>query len=164
MRKECAMLLLNSMIEDPSIRVITADLGFGILDQIRTALPARVYNVGAATISQGKMGFIPAALASSVANYSVTGSNAASQSGSRAVVGVAHNGDIATTKYGWLATRGVVYGAPDATETSLNSGVELVPGVDGGFVAYAGTSATGVTDVGAIYTKSLSKFSSPTDL
>lgn len=48
MRKECAMLLLNSMIEDSSIRVITADLGFGILDQIRNAFPDRFYNVGAA--------------------------------------------------------------------------------------------------------------------
>ena len=48
MRKECAMLLLNSMIEDDSIRVITADLGFGILDQIRNAFPDRFYNVGAA--------------------------------------------------------------------------------------------------------------------
>jgi transketolase len=48
MRKECAMLLLNSMVEDPDIRVITADLGFGILDQIRNAFPERFYNVGAA--------------------------------------------------------------------------------------------------------------------
>lgn len=106
-----------------------------------------VYNAGAADIAQGQMGFIGAAIASSVANYSVTVSNAASQSGSRAVVGVAHNAAITTLKYGWLATRGVVYGVPDATATSLNSGVEVVPGVDGGFVAYAGTSATG-TPVG----------------
>jgi transketolase len=48
MRKECAALLLNSMVEDESIRVITADLGFGILDQIRNAFPERFYNVGAA--------------------------------------------------------------------------------------------------------------------
>ena len=48
MRKECAALLLNSMAEDPSIRVITADLGFGILDPIRNAFPDRFYNVGAA--------------------------------------------------------------------------------------------------------------------
>lgn len=48
MRKECAMLLLNSMVEDESIRVITADLGFGILDQVRNAFPDRFYNVGAA--------------------------------------------------------------------------------------------------------------------
>ena len=41
-------LLLNSMIEDPNIRVVTADLGFGILDQIRNAFPDRFYNVGAA--------------------------------------------------------------------------------------------------------------------
>jgi transketolase len=48
MRKECANLLLQSMVEDESIRVITADLGFGILDQIRNAFPERFYNVGAA--------------------------------------------------------------------------------------------------------------------
>jgi transketolase len=48
MRKECATLLLNTMMEDSSIRVITADLGFGILDQIRNAFPDRFYNVGAA--------------------------------------------------------------------------------------------------------------------
>ena len=48
MRKECAQLLLNSMVEDQSIRVITADLGFGILDSIRQTFPNRFYNVGAA--------------------------------------------------------------------------------------------------------------------
>ena len=48
MRKECAQLLLESMSEDDSIRVITADLGFGILDSIRNTFPDRFYNVGAA--------------------------------------------------------------------------------------------------------------------
>lgn len=48
MRKECAQLLLESMVNDTNIRVITADLGFGILDQIRNAFPDRFYNVGAA--------------------------------------------------------------------------------------------------------------------
>jgi transketolase len=48
MRKECAILLLESMIGDPGIRVITADLGFGILDDIRNTYPDRFYNVGAA--------------------------------------------------------------------------------------------------------------------
>jgi len=48
MRKECATLLLHSMVDDPSIRVITADLGFGILDLIRNAFSDRFYNVGAA--------------------------------------------------------------------------------------------------------------------
>ena len=103
-----------------------------------------VYNAGASTIAQGKMGFIPSSQASNIGLFYVTGSNAASQAGCRAVVGVAHNADIAASKYGWLATRGVVFGTPDASEISANSGVELVPGIDGGFVAYAGTSATGV--------------------
>lgn len=48
MRKECASLLLESMVGNNDVRVITADLGFGILDQIRNAFPDRFYNVGAA--------------------------------------------------------------------------------------------------------------------
>ena len=48
MRKECAQLLLDEMSVNPHIRVITADLGFGILDHIRNSYPDRFYNVGAA--------------------------------------------------------------------------------------------------------------------
>jgi transketolase len=48
MRKECAQLLLEEMSANDRIRVITADLGFGILDHIRNAYPDRFYNVGAA--------------------------------------------------------------------------------------------------------------------
>jgi len=48
MRKECAQLLLEEMSVDDRIRVVTADLGFGILDNIRNAYPDRFYNVGAA--------------------------------------------------------------------------------------------------------------------
>jgi transketolase len=48
MRKECAQLLLDEMSVNDRIRVITADLGFGILDNIRNAYPDRFYNVGAA--------------------------------------------------------------------------------------------------------------------
>ncbi len=48
MRRECAELLLLEMSANDRIRVITADLGFGILDNIRTAYPDRFYNVGAA--------------------------------------------------------------------------------------------------------------------
>lgn len=48
MRKECAQLLLDEMSVNPNIRVVTADLGFGILDHIRNAYPDRFYNVGAA--------------------------------------------------------------------------------------------------------------------
>ena len=80
-------------------------------------------------------------------SYCVSVSNAASQSGGEKLVGIAHNAAIATTKYGWVCTRGVVYAIPDATETSANSGVQVVPGVDGGFVAIAATLSTG-TPVG----------------
>jgi transketolase len=48
MRKECAQLLLDEMSVNDRIRVVTADLGFGILDHIRNAYPDRFYNVGAA--------------------------------------------------------------------------------------------------------------------
>jgi transketolase len=48
MRKECAQLLLDEMSANDRIRVVTADLGFGILDHIRNAYPDRFYNVGAA--------------------------------------------------------------------------------------------------------------------
>jgi len=48
MRKECAQLLLDEMSVNDRIRVVTADLGFGILDNIRNAYPDRFYNVGAA--------------------------------------------------------------------------------------------------------------------
>lgn len=111
-----------------------------------------VYNSGAATISQGKAGFVPAASMIAFANsFAVTVSNAASQAGCRAIVGVAHNAAIPTLNFGWLCTRGVVYAIPDATETSANSGVELVPGVDGGFVA-VGTAYTTCTGVPVGYT------------
>ena len=48
MRRECAKLLLAEMVDNEKIVVITADLGYGILDQIRNAFPDRFYNVGAA--------------------------------------------------------------------------------------------------------------------
>jgi len=48
MRRECAQLLLEEMSVNDRIRVVTADLGFGILDHIRNAYPDRFYNVGAA--------------------------------------------------------------------------------------------------------------------
>jgi transketolase len=66
MRKECAQLLLDEMSVNPNIRVITADLGFGILDNIRNAYPDRFYNVGAAeqlmigvAIGMAEEGLIP---------------------------------------------------------------------------------------------------------
>jgi len=66
MRKECATLLLNEMSVEPRIRVITADLGFGILDHIRNTYPDRFYNVGAAeqlmigvAIGMAEQGLIP---------------------------------------------------------------------------------------------------------
>ena len=48
MRKECAQHLLDEMSVNDRIRVVTADLGFGILDDIRNTYPDRFYNVGAA--------------------------------------------------------------------------------------------------------------------
>lgn len=48
MRKECMELLLDHMSNDTNIYTITADLGFGLLDNIRDAFPKRFFNVGAA--------------------------------------------------------------------------------------------------------------------
>ena len=48
MRKEYAQLLLEEMSINSRIRVVTADLGFGILDHVRNAYPDRFFNVGAA--------------------------------------------------------------------------------------------------------------------
>lgn len=48
MRKECMNLLLAEMVDNENIVTLTADLGFGLLDQIRNAFPERFHNVGAA--------------------------------------------------------------------------------------------------------------------
>ena len=48
MRKECMNLLLAEMVNEQNIIVLTADLGFGLLDQIKNAFPERFHNVGAA--------------------------------------------------------------------------------------------------------------------
>jgi transketolase len=48
MRKECMNLLLAEMIDNENIIVLTADLGFGLLDQIQNSFPERFHNVGAA--------------------------------------------------------------------------------------------------------------------
>lgn len=48
MRKECMNLLLAEMVNEQDIEVLTADLGFGLLDQIQNAFPERFHNVGAA--------------------------------------------------------------------------------------------------------------------
>ena len=48
MRKEFVEVLRQEMARDERIRVITADLGFGVLDPIRAEFANRFYNVGAA--------------------------------------------------------------------------------------------------------------------
>ena len=48
MRKECMNLLYESMLTNDRIIVLTADLGFGLLDHIRNKFAGRFYNVGAA--------------------------------------------------------------------------------------------------------------------
>ena len=101
------------------------------------------YNGGAASITQGKGAFV------SPANYScqmtVAVSNAASQSGMDRFVGVAHNVAIPASEYGFVATRGPVLIALDASEVSMASADRIVPGVDGGFVKRAESVDTAVT-------------------
>lgn len=41
-------LLLAEMVDNDDIVVLTADLGFGLLDQIQNSFPERFHNVGAA--------------------------------------------------------------------------------------------------------------------
>lgn len=48
MRKLFADLLLEEMNSNESVRLVTADLGFGILDKIKETHTNRFYNVGAA--------------------------------------------------------------------------------------------------------------------
>ena len=48
MRKECMTLVHASMHDNPDIFLLTADLGFGLLDEIKQDFPNRYYNVGAA--------------------------------------------------------------------------------------------------------------------
>jgi len=48
MRKECIELLSREMSRQDNIIVLTADLGFGILDPIKDTFQDRFYNVGAA--------------------------------------------------------------------------------------------------------------------
>lgn len=111
----------------------------GLLDYVY------VYNGGAEQISHGEGGYLSPA--SMLSGMTVSVSNAASQSGHERFVGVAHNATITTGAYGWLAVRGPALIALDASEVSMNSGVKLAPGVDGGFVARAESVDTGVTAV-----------------
>ena len=46
-RGYCAGSLYNQMIDNDRIRVVTADLGYGMFDKIRDEFPDRFYNVGA---------------------------------------------------------------------------------------------------------------------
>lgn len=48
MRKECVNLLASEMAINSNIVVLTADLGFGVLDSIKDNFSNRYYNVGAA--------------------------------------------------------------------------------------------------------------------
>jgi transketolase len=48
MRKECINLLHASMHDNNDIFVLTADLGFGVLDDIKQDFSERYFNVGAA--------------------------------------------------------------------------------------------------------------------
>lgn len=48
MRKTCMNLLSQKMTENKDVILLTADLGFGLLDVVRDTHPDRFYNVGAA--------------------------------------------------------------------------------------------------------------------
>lgn len=48
MRKKFANILKNEMYKNEKLYLLTADLGFGILNDIRQEFPNRAFNVGAA--------------------------------------------------------------------------------------------------------------------
>jgi hypothetical protein len=106
-----------------------------------------VHNAGAAQISQG----MPAMINSFSSGYSVSVSNAASQAGF--FVGHCQHATIPTANYGWLMTRGLANIIPDGTGTSIATGTEIVPGIDGGYVA-VGTAYTTCTGIRVGFTLS----------
>lgn len=66
MRLEFASLLLDEMKDNDKIIIITADIGYGVLDNIRRTFPERFINVGAAetlmigiAVGLAYEGFIP---------------------------------------------------------------------------------------------------------
>ena len=66
MRKVFASLLYDAMKKDSKIFLLTADLGFGILDHIRNDFPDRFMNVGSSeqlmmgtAVGLSEMGYIP---------------------------------------------------------------------------------------------------------
>lgn len=46
MRKKFSQILLNKMQENNNIYFLTADLGYGLWDEVRSAFPNRAYNIG----------------------------------------------------------------------------------------------------------------------
>ena len=46
MRKEFAACIMEEMKQNDTIRLITSDIGYGILDELRNTFPDRVINVG----------------------------------------------------------------------------------------------------------------------
>ena len=51
MRREFAKQLFELMEKDENVILITADLGYGMLDKIRNTFPDRFYNTGAAEVA-----------------------------------------------------------------------------------------------------------------
>lgn len=97
-----------------------------------------VFNAGSSVISPG----MPAVLNSFSSGYSVSASNAASQTGF--FLGHCQHTTLPTATYGWLMTRGFANIVPDASAVSIATGTELALGVDGGYVAVAATLSTGI--------------------
>lgn len=66
MRKKFSELLFNEMKSNGDVRLVTADLGYYVLDKIKIELPGQFYNVGAAeqlmvgvAIGMAEEGLIP---------------------------------------------------------------------------------------------------------
>jgi hypothetical protein len=99
-----------------------------------------VYNAAAnSKITTGQYAVLDANGGTSMSSgYSVTVTNASLAGWA---VGVAQN-TFATGTYGWLMSKGISLVALDSGEVSMNAGVDVALGTNGGFVAAGATFST----------------------
>lgn len=97
-----------------------------------------VYVYAGSAIAAGNYTVLQGIANSFTSGYTVTVTNASQANWLAGVAQVAFN----AADYGFIMTRGVSVGVPDSGAVSLNVGVDLALGTDGGFVAAAVTFST----------------------
>lgn len=98
-----------------------------------------VYNGSNSSIGTGKYAVLYNGGSTSLCSgYTVSVTNASLAGWA---VGVAQN-TFATNTYGWLMSKGIGLIALDSGEVSMNAGVDIALGTDGGFVAAGVTFST----------------------